>query len=136
MLERTIIAFLAALLDDDPASSAERVKAARHELERELRKTRANDEALLTLIEALARQNNELRIRVGVLVRLMVERGFITSEEFAAKVQQAKAPPAEAKLKTGTGPSPAGKKLPKPPRKLGPGTTRAVVQKPAEPGKK
>jgi hypothetical protein len=52
-------------------------------------------------IRRLQEENRELRIRVGVLIRLLIERGVFSADDYARTVQETKAqldsPPASRK---------------------------------------
>ena len=100
--------------DYDPVFKKD-IEAVRAHIEARMRRSRADDGALLTVIEALARQNHELRTRVGVLIRLLVERGVIFPEELACLLEQTKA----AQRPPATAPTVKPKKLPKAPKDLG-----------------
>ena len=97
--------------------------AVRQNLERQLRNARAADQRLFKIIEALTFQNYDLRVRLSVLVRLLVERGLIITDEFVAGILEAKAKDA-AKPPAAATPTPvpkptarsANKTLPKPPK--------------------
>ncbi len=97
----------------------------------QLQQGRIIDRSFARALESLMRENQEMRLRVGVLVRLMVEKGLITREEFAREVTEAReavasaTPPPKAKAplapdrpKAAT-PAPPKRPLPKPPKKLG-----------------
>jgi hypothetical protein len=88
-----------------------------------MRKTRSVDRNLAAVIEAICRENHALRVRVGVLIRLLVERGVITTEEFAKRVEEAKntlPTSKQAPTRSPAAPVATGGKLPKPPKKLPP----------------
>lgn len=83
-------------------------------LQQHMRRTvGAANRDFMTVISALAEQNRQLRVRVGVLVRMLVERGQFTSEEFAAQVQAL-----DVAIAAPTPPTPKPASLPKPPKRL------------------
>jgi len=43
------------------------------------------------LIQLLRQENDELRLRVGVLIRLLVQQGVISAEQYSSAVTDAKA---------------------------------------------
>lgn len=63
------------------------------------------------LIRLLQKQNEELRLRLGVLIRTLVQRGVISVEQFSSAIDEAKANIAHAHAR-----ATATKKLPKPPK--------------------
>ena len=112
--------FIDFLLDDSGYTATQGdLRRTRAAVERELRKAGKNDQNLLTIISALAQQNRELRVRVGVLIRLLVEKGIISPEELATEVQETKQSVLALQVDSEAAPPTKRKKLPKPPRKLG-----------------
>jgi hypothetical protein len=45
---------------------------------------------LSEIIRAMQQENDELRLRVGVLVRLLVQQGAVSEEQFGVAVQEAR----------------------------------------------
>ena len=73
--------------------------------------TLARQSQLLNLME---QEQDELRLRLGVLIRLLIEKGIIAPEQFSKTLTEAKASLAQAAKPAPA--SPAPKRLPKPPR--------------------
>jgi hypothetical protein len=97
------------------------------ELNAQLRRARTADRNLVATIEAILRENQEMRLRLGVLIRVMIEKGVMTTEDFAREMGEARA--ALAQPPAGRNPTvpkvgPPKGKLPKPPKKL-PGAPQA-----------
>lgn len=69
-------------------AEVERTRAA---LEQKIRTVGASNQDLLTVIAVLVEQNRDLSARVGALVKLLVDRGLIASDEYALQVKVAKA---------------------------------------------
>jgi hypothetical protein len=65
----------------------------------------------LKLITLIQKEQDELRLRLGVLIRLLIEKGELTTEQFSAAIQDAKNKLALAKMQP---PKPSGRiRLPK-----------------------
>ncbi len=60
----------------------------------------------LKLITLIQKEQDELRLRLGVLIRLLVEKGELTTEQFSAAIQDAKTKLALAKMQP---PKPSGR---------------------------
>lgn len=76
---------------------------------------RSKLETQARMIQLLEEEGDELRLRLGVLIRLLVEKGLITASDFAGAIQQAKTsliPPAPSISPK----HPKPRKLPKPPK--------------------
>lgn len=84
------------------------------------------DHNLVRAIDAICRQNQEMRLRLGVLIRVLVEKGLITTEEYAARVNEAEdaaqyitlEQPSSANPTPVAVGRPVSKRLPKPPKIL------------------
>lgn len=44
----------------------------------------------LTLVKQLVEENQELKLRLGLLLRLLISKGVITSQEFSAMLAEAR----------------------------------------------
>jgi hypothetical protein len=65
------------------------------------------------IIRLLEEENDELRVRLGVLIRLLIQKGVLATEEFASAVSAAKT---EIAAMERPKVRPPAKKLPKPPK--------------------
>jgi hypothetical protein len=72
------------------------------------------------LIERLQQENYDLRLRLSLLIRLLIERGIFKADDFSALLAETKTKLAQASSKPGskrTSPAVAApKSLPRPPR--------------------
>ena len=66
------------------------------------------------LISLMQQENDEMRIRLGVLIRLLIQQGAITAGKFSAAVNEAKASIALAQTQALR--QRATRRLPKPPK--------------------
>src|SRR5689334_2502612 len=64
------------------------------------------------LVQRLQEENHELRIRIGVLIRLLIERGVFSADDFAKLVNETKEKLKPAAAKPQLGRSGAGHKRP------------------------
>jgi hypothetical protein len=71
------------------------------------------------IMQLMQKENDELRLRVGVLLRLLIQQGVISADQFASAVRDAKIDIVNAKARrdaesaTAPRPKPAKLKLPK-----------------------
>ena len=66
------------------------------------------------LIRLLQQENDDLRLRVGVLIRLLIQQGAISAEQYSAAITEAKASIALAQAQAVPGRSASPR--PKPPK--------------------
>lgn len=65
------------------------------EMREQLQRIQAEREAQLWDLPALATENQELKLRLGLLVRLLISKGIFTAAEYASLIQETQPRPVD-----------------------------------------